>query len=112
MKYVYSYIVKYLHNYYHTTYHIMNDESLFIEIKGLFGIEHENEASIVFDVIKKNKNMIVGCGTSFFSFAEYCKAKIDKQYEKFPEKKFVNITFEQVSLGFDNWEIEPIFYYE
>jgi len=87
-------------------------DPLEIKIKDLFGIDYENEATIVFNIIKKNIYIIIGCGSLPLDFAKYCKKKIDEHYKNFPGKNFTDLTFKQENQGNDNWEIKPMFHYD
>jgi hypothetical protein len=90
----------------------MDDQGLQQKIVDIFGTNYKDEAEIVYRTIECHKNIIILCGSSPIGFAEYCKNKINKHYQTKPNEKFTKIIFKQMSLGFDEWEIKPLFKYE
>ena len=55
--------------------------------------------------------MIISCGSSPVSFAEFCKEDIVRHYEKFSEESFSGIFFDSEYMGNDNVVVTPKFKY-
>lgn len=79
--------------------------------QGVIGLD-EKDLTTLGQIIEKNRWTILGCGTPLTDFATHAKNQIMEHYKQFPDEKFVNIIFEKMNLGNDNWSVNPVFFYD
>lgn len=71
----------------------------------------KNDGIIITRVLQQHHWTIITCGSTPDEFVAFCKNVTDNHYQSYPDECLQEISFKKLALGYDNWEITPVFKY-